>query len=623
MIRETTDFKEFRPFPVYHDRPAWEGLPEETKEYYLNRAGELRGREWPPLPAALYMEFFRNGNRSNYQSRYYRRREDLAVLMLAECIEGRGAYLDDVINGLWAICEESTWVIPAHLNHGRWAAEDSRELPDPEDPVFVDLFAAETASLLAWVYYFLGGPLAARAPRVKRRIELEVERRVLRPCLDQDYYWMGLDHDMPVNNWNPWINSNLLVAYLVFTKTFPAAARGAAKTIRGINRFIRFYAEDGGCDEGPSYFNKAGASLFDFIEALGQVTGVSYLYKEPKIRNIAAYIYKVYIGGTFYVNFADASPTVYVPAGVLERTGKESGDRTLRDFAAYLREHRYCRRDDMVEACGYSIYRLLAGIFSLPPGPGEQAPLNIPRVNYFEGIQVLTVREHEDRAEGFFFAAKGGHNNESHNHNDVGNFLLYRDGVPVLVDAGVETYTRFTFNEKRYTLWPMQSCFHSLPTINGADQAPGPDRRAAAVSYSEGEGLTKFSLDIAGAYPPEAGVRSYRREFVFRPGTGLSLTDTYALEKRSAAPLVLNFLCHEKPEPLPSGFLLSGLVRMDLEGPPFSAAVDEIPLTDEKMRRDWQDKKSLYRLRLNFDPPGSGGVISLRFQAAAPLKGGQ
>ena len=52
-----------------------------------------------------------------------------------------------------------------------------------------------------------------------------------------------------------------------------------------------------------------------------------------------------------------------------------------------------------------------------------------------------------------FVAAKGGFNNESHNHNDVGTFSLYVNTIPVIIDAGVGTYTKQTFGKDRYTIW--------------------------------------------------------------------------------------------------------------------------------------------------------------------------
>jgi hypothetical protein len=610
MIKDTAISGEFHPFPAYADRGAWEALPQEIKACFCSRARELAGGEWPSLPAVVYMDYYRNGNRSRYEALCFSRRRNLLALLLAECIEGTGAYLDDIITGVWLICEETTWVIPAHNNFAPDSKPAPMELPDIERDIYVDLFAAETGSLLSWVYYFLADAIAERSPLVKRRIELEVERRILGPVLQHDdFWWMGLTGDRQVNNWNPWINSNALTACLVFAKTFPRAQELVTKTICSINRFILSYPEDGGCDEGPGYFNAAGASLYDFIEELGQVADVSYLYRDPKIRNIPAYLYKVYIACEYYVNYADAAPRVFAAADLLERAGKNTGDETLRAFAAYLKTNHWDASKTDLNHINWMLYRFFADLFMTPEASGK--PFHPPLVSWFPGIEVLSAREGEDTGRGFFFSAKGGHNAESHNHNDVGNFILYRDGRPVLIDAGSQTYTKSTFSEKRYTLWNNQSCYHNTPTVNGTDQMPGREYGAAGVSFDNSGGNLNFALDLAGAYPAAAALNSYRREFIFTPGQGLELRDTYSL-KEWKAPLVLNFLCLVKPEIAGEGALLGETVVLRFDTATFTAKVDAVVLDDPKIRNDWH-QDTLYRLRLIQQDHSISGRITLKF----------
>ncbi|MCL2831728.1 MAG: heparinase II/III-family protein [Treponema sp.] len=653
----------FRPFPLYTDRAKWTSLPSDIKNFYHTEAAKRKGQKWPALPASVYLEFYRDGNRSNYEKLYFDRRFDLQVLTIAECIEGRGEYLDDIINGIWLICEETTWVIPAHLNHGRpskgsfyhrpqtgekTAYPEPRRLHDPQDDVYIDLFSAETGSLVSWVYYFLGDAIAGPAPEVKRRMEEEVTRRILVPFAEADYFpWMGLSHDDPVNNWNPWINSNVLAAFLIFAPVFDRAEQGVNKSIKSINRFLHFYSDDGGCDEGPSYFGVAGASLLDFIEELGHVTDVSYLYSDKKIQNMVSYIYKVYIGNEYYVNYADAPPRVFVPVGVLERAGANMGNDMLASFSSYLRSNKFCNTDTVSDRA-FEEYRLFAGIFSAggggkpgvssQPGSGSQPTgFKAPSLAWFPGIQVVTARESEDSRQGLFFSAKGGNNSESHNHNDVGTFVLYCGGVPVLVDAGVETYTKFTFSDIRYTLWTMQSGYHNLPSINGADQAPGKEFAARDVKLAGVNGEApdsvcpasgiRFSMDIAGAYPDSAGVKSYKRVYIFVPGTKVSgekmsgdkapgagfleVTDTWTLNE-CKSPLILNLLCFDRPVITGGKAQLGGRVNLDFDAKAFTAQAEEIKLADPKIHNDWQ-RDSLYRLRLVGKDMAAQGKTVLRF----------
>jgi hypothetical protein len=613
MIRKITLTKEFKPFPVYTDRGRWNALPEGIKSFYREEGNKLRGKEWESLPATEYLDFYRNGNRTRYESRYFGRRSDIIKLVLAECIEAKGEYIDDIINGVWLVCEESTWVLPAHNNsiHDK-PKKGPDELMDFEERVYIDLFAAETGSLLAWVYYFLGDAIGAQAPLVKRRIEVEVERRILKPFLESnDFGWMGLNHENPVNNWNPWINSNIIVIFLVFAKVFPRAGEGVNKAIQSANRFIYFYADDGGCDEGPGYFNAAGASFYDCIEELGCVTDVSYLYREPKIRNMVSYIYKVYIGKSHYVNYADAPPEVSPPMGLLERAARETGESDLAGFTAYLRENKFCTPDTFASRMGTILYRLLSNIFSAGTTGAAKPAFKLPASVWFEGIEVAAARDSTSNTEGLFFSAKGGHNAESHNHNDVGNFILYCNGEPVVIDAGVEAYTKFTFSDKRYNIWTMRSYFHNTPSINGKEQSAGADYKARDLSFADDGANVRFSLDIAGAYPEDAGVQSWRREFLFSRGKGLTLTDTYSLKACTAAP-ELNFICRDRPVISGGAATLSGLLKLEFDSGVFSAEIDEIPLEDPKIRHDW-NKDALYRLRLLCGNKNTSGNFVLRF----------
>ena len=141
---------------------------------------------------------------------------------------------------------------------------------------------------------------------------------------------------------------------------------------------------------------------------------------------------------------------------------------------------------------------------------------------------------------GWFVAMKGGHNNESHNHNDIGTFTLYADGVPMFVDAGVGTYTKQTFSKDRYTIWSMRSEWHNLPVINGVYQHDGAEFRSSDVSVSFKPKSRRFSLDISGAYDEEADCKYWKRDYHLN-GNAMTITDTYSLKKRGAAD-VENFL---------------------------------------------------------------------------------
>jgi len=580
----------YHPIPSFADRAEWAALPKEIKAYYAGLSASLVKTDLlEPLPAVRYMDFARNGNRTNYERIHFARRGNLLSLAVSECIKGDGALLDDIINLIWSICEETHWVIPAHNSH----RGNNGALPNIEAPMNIDLFSAETASTLAWVYYLLHDELDKQSPLVTRRIELELSRRIFEPYLaDKSFWWMGFNNPI-VNNWNPWINSSILNAALLVEQDESKRQSIVLRSAESAQKFIDVYFPDGGCDEGPSYFTVAAAALFDYLEALALATnGAVNIYDNPLIQNMARYIYRVHVTGDIFVNFADAPPHVHVPGGLLMRVGKAIGDETLYLFA----QHQQARGFTGVPyAVSHSCdLRSLRNLFTYVDVQPADAPYAAPKEHYFEGIQVMTARQSTDSSEGFFLCCKGGHNAESHNHNDVGSFVLYRDGIPVIVDAGVESYTKKTFSDDRYSIWTMRSDYHNLPDINGATQQNADTFAARNVHYNTENNSPIFTMDIAGAYPAEAQVEQYTREFRFdRAAKVITMTDSYRLAA-SVSPLVMHLMFADEPT-IATGTLTINGVTIRYDEAQFNAVLETIPLIDVKIRHDWQ-RDALYRV---------------------------
>jgi hypothetical protein len=519
--------QQFQPFPGIGQRRAWHNLPPAVSQALLQNGEAALGFQWPALPATLFLEFTRTGNRTHYETPHFARRDALADLVLAECLEDRGRFLDDIANGIWAICEESYWGIPAHI----FVQKAGPGLPDVSEPT-VDLFAAETAALLAWTDYLLGDRLDAVSPLLRPRLLLETRRRVLEPCLQRDdFWWMGFPETRAVNNWNPWINSNWLAAALLLESEELTRQATVQKILRSLEYFLDVYGEAGGCDEGPGYWGRAAASLFDCLELLLPATaGALDVYDRPKIQNMGRFICLTHIHDSYYVNFADASATNTPDAALVFRYGERIGDVSMQAFGAWLAEG----SGPAARLKHQGLGRLLPALFQMDNLPAVTPAQPLPGVAWFADIQVLAARDQEGSACGLFLAAKGGHNAESHNHNDVGNFIIFKDGKPVIVDAGVETYSRKTFSPQRYEIWTMQSAYHSLlPSfLVGSDwlqQLPGKEYAARAVACDPG--IPTLSLDLAGAYPAKACLLHWNRHLELQRGRQVIVSDRFAFDE--------------------------------------------------------------------------------------------
>lgn len=595
---------DWRPYPLATDRAAWRQLPTETRKDLVREAEAHLGEAWPPLPATLFMEYARTDNRSHYEARHFARRNALQALLLGECAEGQGRFVDDIVNGIWAICEESFWGVPAHASGPR---DPIPSLPDTAHP-YVDLFAAETGALLAWTSYLLAGALAEAAPAVLERIAREVGARLLRPYREiDDWWWLGRVTGpaiSPINNWNPWIHANILACDLLLETDDATRAATVHRALEGLDAFLATYPPDGGCDEGTTYWERAGGSLFDCLDLLAS-GGALDAFALPLVREIGRYIVRMHIGGPWYVNFSDGAAKIAPDSALLYHFGQRIGDRNLMRQAAEAQRHAG------TSAHTGSIQRKLAALCDpIPPAiTRESAPLL--RNVWLPGTQVMVAREHGGSTKGLLVAAKGGHNGEGHNHNDVGQFIVALDGRPVVIDPGVGTYTRQTFGPDRYAVWTMQSANHNLPVVNGVQRHAGKEYCACDVTYTIDGGNAEVCMDLAAAYPTEAGVERWDRVIRLERGASprVILQESWLLAEEPTS-LALHLMLA-----FPMQVVTPGRVRCSTPTRPliiaydagrFVATVEPILLTDARLSSVWGERISRVALQAT-EPERRGG----------------
>jgi hypothetical protein len=597
---------QFHPFPTAAEQDSWRALPPDVHTAALDSGERQLKTPWEVLPATEFLEFRRTGNRSHYESVRDRRRKKLQDLVIAECFEGKGRFIDEIVNGIWLTCEETFWGLPAHLG----MQKAGTGLPDVTEPI-VDLFAAETANLLAWTHYELADSLTLVSPLAPERISLEIDRRVLTPCLSRDdFSWMGFS-GKPVNNWNPWISSNWITAALLIERDEKRRQAAVVKILRCLDNFLNGYADDGGCDEGPSYWGRAGASLFDSLDLLHRATaGACDGFSFPLIHQIGLYICRSHIYDEWYTNFADAPARVNVDGDLVYRFGRRLGDNLMMKhgaFAAFLRDEKGIPGDSIGRQIP-ALYNLAA----LRQAPRSQALL---RDVWLPGIQVMAARCRDGSTEGLYLAAQGGNNGESHNHNDVGNFLVYSDGQPVIVDVGVETYSAKTFSSHRYEIWTMQSAYHNCPTIDGVMQSPGRQFAASDVRYHADDKGAEFQLDLATAYPAQAHVNRWSRTLRLNRATDeIDLLDEYVLGQ-SVKDITLTLMTPCSTSIRAPGELLLTMqsnkpVRVHYDAQVFVPAIEEIRLEDARLRASWGDR--LLRILLRADHPPAKAAWAMR-----------
>ena len=509
------------------DDTFWrDSIPLEMRKSYVEYGEQYLGKPWTVLPWTVFAENKKTGNRVNYEALCFEKRRQLAAIVMAEIMEGKGRFMGDIIDGMGSFCEETWWGIPAHYPKAIPLAELQE----------VDLFNAETASLIVWTRYMLGKQFDTFSPDLCQRIDREIERRILQPAVVNDYWWKTAGM-----NWNPWICSNWLACVLICEKDEVRKAEAITQIRKAIQAFVDAYPEDGGCDEGPGYWDRAAASMFEVMRLLdsGSI--------EPKVQKMAAYAYKTYIGNDYCVCFADAHENKAVQqVNIVYPFGLWLNDPTMREFGAYLGRQKgvltnpaaLYDKSGNFPTLGRELFFLRHIKDFIADNPQEPLLKDV----WLPDLQIMTARRGH-----FYVAMKGGTNGESHNHNDVGSFIVYapllQEGTgegtllsPLFIDPAVGEYTAKTFSKDRYDVWTMQSGYHNLPQINGIDQKDGKDYAAKVVRHKEGQ----LTLELAGAYPKDAAVKSWQRT-VTAMKSGISVTEDYVL-RDFIAPTRLMFM---------------------------------------------------------------------------------
>ncbi|MEO5684644.1 MAG: heparinase II/III family protein [Chitinophagaceae bacterium] len=604
-------YDQWTPFPKITDRAGWAKASEPMMKSYLKQAEGFLNYSWPSVPATKSLLIERTGDRNEFQEISFPKKQVLGTLVMAEVYENKGRFIDDIINGVWSICEESWWGASAHLPKSK----EYSGLMDVSKP-FVELFGAETSTFLSWVDYFLGDKLDAVSPQVRKRIYYEINRRIFQPLMTQPHGWMTVNaNGRPPNNWNPWICSNWLNAALLVEKDQEKRTAMVAKLLSVLDEFVNPYPADGGCDEGPGYWGAAAASLYDNIAMLNLATGnaFKYVYNDEKIKNMGRFIYRAQIGKEYFLDFADADPQPGMAASMIYRFGKDINDTAMMKFGAFY------RKPPEGKIGRYQYFRNLFELFIQDDYQQAAQGLPLPADVWLPGIEVMIARDKDGSSDGLFVAAKGGHNDESHNHNDVGNYIVYYNGQPLIIDVGRGTYTAKTFSSRRYDIWYNCSDYHNLPTINGSTQPPGGAFKASNVLYKKDRNYSSLSLDIAKAYPAKAGVNTWQRAIRLNRGKNVIINDVIALA--TADTITEHMMTCYPAEVINPGQLLIhfkpkyGVAAKDFivgyNAKQFGVTVEKIPLTameDKGIVEKWGD--TIYRINFTALAPKKNDKIN-------------
>ena len=559
-------------YPPATRRNIWEALrqkPEKQKlcSDILDWAEEALKSDIPQLKFSEYREYAENGNRSNYEEKYFSKRTNLGALTLAFALTGdRDKYLTAIFDYLRSILDEWTWCVPAHAC---W----NKDTMFPQPHCQCDLFTGATVAMLALLVNVLGDEIQAVYPQLLDEIkEKSLHRGFYNPLSLETFDKNAWFSDEIPGNWTPWVSANVIISALVFETDYRRLAEGIQTYLKGVSRFIYHYPEDGFCMEGPSYFFHAGGNLFILSHFLNKIYpgAMGTFYSQEKIRNIFEFIGNVVIGHSV-VSFSDAVPTFepHLGSPVLKCCAAAIQSEKLRQTAyADVR----CEREYDLLA------KALMALFDVP----ENLPGNVCSVT---GNAFYEDRLAVFKSEALSASLKSGCNAEYHNHNDMGHFSIWHRQNPIIVDAGMGLYNKTYFGVNRYTIWNTRGTGHNAPVFDNVEQQQGMEYRAA-IRCSDNSAV----CDLSAAYPKEAGVLQAVRELNFSDN---QVTVKDSLQLASSGEVYIHLLTPVEPQ-VEDGAIRLGAVSMSIENMKLLSIVS----IEEKLGRKPRWWQQLFEIRL-------------------------
>lgn len=490
-------------------------------------------RAIPHTTYTLFREFERTGFRRNYEVAHSMKRTMLTRAVV-EMIMGDDSMRDIIHDVLWSICEETSWLFPAHEEQGPdyWDLKPSpRQKPWgahtalTREPDSIDLFAAETGASLAETIHLLGDRLA---PEVVQRVRQEVERNIFKPYLayGRNHWW----YKGPLN-WNGVCNGSIGLAFMRLERDPRTLAEAIEQVLEGFEAYIATgFEADGGSIEGISYWNYGLVYYVTLVELLRERTnGQLDLLAAPRMKDIARYPLVTALSPGTYVNFGDATEELALAPGIAQRIAERTGVDDLRALLI---------APSQLEGRGNSTAKLAIVLRDMAWWDGSLRPFPIAAHQdwYLPHCAVVKHVGHTKQGKPMILTAKAGHNDGHHSHTDVGHFILHVDGESLLCDPGRGLYSREYFRQQRYENIFCNSISHSVPRIGGHLQAPGPEwnghqqYHGVIVEHSERDDEKSVVIDFHRAYDLPA-LTLARRTLRLLPNTGeIFLEDVFGLD---------------------------------------------------------------------------------------------
>jgi hypothetical protein len=594
-------------FPKYDDRKFWNNISPSVKDKIIERG--LKASKTPPVTLTGYdYLLFKQGQTYDVVSqKILSKKARLEDLMLAEIIEGQGRFIGEISNSVWDFCAMNSWTGP----ESQYFQTGQLGLPS-YDKVVVDELTGEIAGVLSWAYYFFENEFNKIDPNITTWIISSVRNKFLTPNLQKyDFYWMCYQ-TKGITYQTPWISYNWLLSNLLIEKNNEQRKKSVYKAMECLDQFYKQMPVDGACTGGAEIWQYSVGKYFQSLELLEMASvGEIDIYSDELLKKMGEYICVDHINDNYFFNYSDCPSQLTLPASLIFRFGDKVESEMLKEFGSSLAKN-VITKD--VPLTG-DLFNKLKFIIDYDKISSYTAKEPLMADCFMQESQIAIARSKEGSKDGFFFGVKGGFNDEFGNQNDAGNFILYTNGKPLVIDAGDIDKTSKSIDKQRYTIWANQSAWHNLPTINGKMQNSGANHRATDMQYSANTSNVTVSMNLAYAYDLSAGIDDWTRTYSFDRNSGLEISDHYILSKVEGETYV-SFITSSKPEVKKPGIIILNVdgkeYEFEYKSSIFSVQIDEINVDNDTQLQEWGS--NLYRIVLKPNTVDKSGTWVYTFK---------
>ncbi len=462
-----------------------------AKAALLKKADDMLLNDPPRIRFSKIHLYVTTGDRGTFENDYFSYFERVRTFYLAYLITEEEKYLTELADTIWNICNFESWTLPAHI---------SENAPIERRRNFIALFSASAGGTLSEILYFVGDKLPEL---VTRRAKAEIQYRIIDSFANHDCPFEHVSH-----NWAAVCISSVLCTYLYMATEEEIEAQ-LPRMMATADKYLTGFADDGCCAEGIAYWGYGFSNFITFAAMLKDYTdGKINYFDNPKVKKVAWFPYRVRLNDNDSLSFSDGSGVGYKVDRAIAHVLKDN-----------YPDYPILENDPLTVAPGGS-----RGFFCLNPDY-VAAPVE-SKTEVFDNVQWFV-----HHSKNYALGAKAGHNDEFHNHNDVGSFCLSKDGVVSFTDPGVGRYTKQYFApETRYRDHMIcASRGHSVPIINGLEQVEGNRGICDVHTLTE----DRFTFDMKKAYVIDT-LESLVRDFDCKDEY-FTLTDTYTFTETPTA----------------------------------------------------------------------------------------